>query len=56
MPDSRNYSFELRCTSKPAKVSLNGKTVKDWTWEDDTLTVNAGRTSIHETLTLTVQL
>ncbi len=56
LPESRNYSFELRCTSKPRKVSLNGTPVKDWSWENNTLQVNAGETSINETLTLTVQL
>ncbi len=56
LPDSRNYSFELRCTSKPRKVSLNGTPVKDWSWENNTLQVNAGETSITQTLTLTVQL
>ena len=56
MPESRNYSFELRCTSKPRKVSLNGTAVQDWNWEENTLKVNAGQTSIHDTLTLTIQL
>jgi hypothetical protein len=53
---NRNYGFEVRCTSNPRKVSLNGVQVKDWVWEDSTLKVNAGETSIHETLTLSVQL
>ena len=56
MPQSRNYGFEVRCTSNPRKVSLNGVQVKDWVWEDNTLKVNAGETSIDKTLTLTVQL
>ena len=56
MPESRNYSFELRCTAKPRKVSLNGTAVQDWNWEENTLKVNAGQTSIHDTLTLTIQL
>ena len=55
MPESRNYSFELRCTARPKKVSLNGVQVKDWVWEDNTLKVHAGETSIHQTLTLSVQ-
>ena len=55
MPQTRSYGFELRCTAKPRKVSLNGTPVKDWSWEDQTLKVNAGDSSIHQTLTLTVQ-
>lgn len=56
LPETRNYSFDVRCTSKPRKVSLDGNPVQDWIWEDNTLKVNAGSTSIHQTLTLTVQL
>ena len=55
MPESRNYCFEIRCPAKPRKVSLNGAPVKDWSWEEGTLTVSAGETSIHQTLSLIVQ-
>ena len=42
MPLARNYSFDVRCTSKPKKVLVNGRKVKDWTWEGDALHVDAG--------------
>ncbi len=56
LPENRNYSFELRCLSRPKKVSLNGKALQGWVWEDNTLKADAGAVSIHDTLTLTVQL
>ena len=56
MPAARNYSFEVRCTSKPRKVLVNGTKVKDWTWEDNTLKVSAGKTAVSDKLNLNVQL
>ena len=56
MPSARNYSFEVRCTSKPRKVLVNGTKVKDWTWEDNTLKVSAGKTAVSDKLNLNVQL
>ena len=56
MPESRNYRFEIRCPAKPRKVSLNGAPVKDWSWEDSTLKVSAGRTGIRDKAELTIQL
>ncbi|MBR5703047.1 MAG: DUF5110 domain-containing protein [Bacteroidales bacterium] len=56
MPDARNYSFEVRCTSKPRKVLVNGAKVKGWTWEDNTLKVSAGKTTVSDKLNLNVQL
>ena len=56
MPAARNYSFEVRCTSKPTKVLVNGAKVKDWTWEDNTLKVSAGKTAVSDKLNLNVQL
>ncbi|MBR5924878.1 MAG: DUF5110 domain-containing protein [Bacteroidales bacterium] len=56
MPAARNYSFEVRCTSKPRKVLVNGTKVKDWTWEDNTLNVSAGKVAVSDKLNLNVQL
>ena len=56
MPAARNYSFEVRCTSKPRKVLVNGAKVKDWTWEDNTLKLSAGKTAVSDKLNLNVQL
>ena len=56
MPESRNYSFDVRCTSKPKKVSVNGAKVKDWVWEDNTLRVSAGTAGIHEKTSVNIQL
>ena len=56
MPAARNYSFEVRCTSKPRKVLVNGAKVKDWTWEDNTLKISAGKTTVSDKLNLNVQL
>ena len=56
MPAARNYSFEVRCTSKPRKVLVNGTKVKDWTWEDNTLKLSAGKTAVSDKLNLNVQL
>ena len=56
MPSARNYSFEVRCTSKPRKVLVNGAKVKDWTWEDNTLKLSAGKTAVSDKLNLNVQL
>ena len=56
MPESRNYSFEVRCTSKPRKVMVNGTKVKVWTWEDNTLKVSAGKTAVSDKLNLIIQL
>ena len=56
IPDARNYSFEVRCTSKPRKVLVNGARTKDWTWEDNTLKVPAVKTGIRESANLKIQL
>ncbi|MBP5567085.1 MAG: DUF5110 domain-containing protein [Bacteroidales bacterium] len=56
MPTARNYSFEVRCTSKPKKVLVNGTKVKEWTWENNTLKVSAGKVGIDETCKLRIQL
>ena len=56
IPEARNYSFEVRCTSKPRKVIVNGAKVKDWTWEDNTLKVPAVKTGIREAANLKIQL
>ena len=56
MPEARNYSFEVRCTSKPRKVLVNGTKVKDWTWEDNTLKVSAGKVGTDQTCKLRIQL
>ena len=56
IPDARNYSFEVRCTSKPKKVLVNGAKTKDWTWVDNTLKVPAVKTDIRETANLKIQL
>ena len=56
IPSARNYSFEVRCTSKPRKVLVNGTKVKDWTWEDNTLKLSAGKTAVSDKLNLNVQL
>ena len=56
MPEERNYAFDIRCTSKPRKVSVNGEKIKDWTWEDNTLKVPARQTAVSQNLTLKVTL
>ena len=56
MPAARNYSFEVRCTSKPRKVLVNGSKVKDWTWADETLTVNAGSCPIDKNTEISINL
>lgn len=56
IPDARNYSFEVRCTSRPRKVLVNGAKTKDWTWEDNTLKVPAIKTGIRESANLKIQL
>ncbi len=56
MPKARNYSFEVRCTSKPKKVVVNGTRTKDWTWEDNTLKVSAGKVSIKDKTIVNINL
>ena len=56
IPEARNYAFEVRCTSKPRKVLVNGVKTKDWTWEDNTLKLPAVRTPIGDSLKLKIQL
>ena len=56
MPSARNYSFEVRCVSRPRKVSINGVKTKDWTWEDSTLKVSAGKVGINDKTTVNIQL
>ena len=56
MPAERNYSFEVRCTSKPKKVVVNGVKTKDWTWEENTLKVSAGKVSINDKTTVNINL
>ena len=56
IPEARNYAFEVRCTSKPRKVLVNGVKTKDWTWENNTLKVPSVKTPIREGLKLKIQL
>jgi hypothetical protein len=59
MPDTRDYRFRVALDRKPSKVHVNGVKMKDWTWSapgegTGTLTVNAGKCPVSETLTLTI--
>ena len=56
MPAVRNYGFAVRCTSKPKKVLLNGSKVKDWSWENGTLSVSPSAASVSEKTVLNIQL
>lgn len=55
MPGERSYSFEIALDSKPSKVSINGKTVKNWQWEDGKLLVDGPKASITQRYTVVVK-
>ena len=56
MPAARNYSFEVRCTSRPRRVAVGGTKTKDWTWENNTLRVNAGSCPVGEYTKINISL
>ena len=55
MPVERNYTFEIRSTSKPKKVLLNGEKTDNWTWEGDVLTVPAGKVPVSKKTSVSIQ-
>ena len=55
MPSERNYSFEIRSTSKPKKVLVNGGKSGNWTWEGDLLTVPVGKVSVNDKTSVSIQ-
>ena len=55
MPAERNYTFEIRSTSKPKKVLLNGEKTDNWTWEGDVLTVPAGKVPVSKKTSVSIQ-
>ena len=56
MPSSRNYSFDVRCPSRPRAVLVNGVRISDWSWEDGALKVPERNTPVDSTLKLNILL
>lgn len=55
MPETRDYTICIALDAKPSKVAVNGKKVKDWTYENGTLSVNVSDYSVHSELTINVK-
>ena len=56
MPSARNYSFDVRCTTRPKSVSINGVKVDGWQYEGDALHIDAGKCPVSETTRVKIQL
>ena len=55
MPQSRDYTICIALDSKPSKVAVNGKKIKEWSYDNGTLTVEVAACSVHSELTLSVK-
>ena len=55
MPASREWTFCVQLAKKPARVLLNGATVKDWSWADGMLTVKAASQPVSASLVLDIR-
>lgn len=55
MPERRSYDLEFALDAKPAKVTVNGAAVKDWTWQDGKLMLSLPDVSVGDRQTVTIK-